>query len=308
MEISFYGGNFLGLPAGSIRRLLDLASHYVQNGQADGIRFSTRPETIDTEHLELIRPYAVRTIELGVQSMNDHVLDLNQRGHTARDTIQAIAQLADQPYRLGLQMMVGLPGDTPRKARHTANQLADFKPDFVRIYPTLVLEGSALADWYTRGRYTPMDLAQAVSLTKELYKIFQHRGIPVIRMGLQPTTELNSRTGVLAGPFHPAFGELVLSELWLDRLTQHFIEKDLAENTVLLQVHPKHLSALKGHKSHNIKRLLERFNLEGINVNSDPTLPSNTMQVNGRSCSLFKADATLQRSKREIQTMVKSPT
>ncbi len=288
VEISFYGGNFLGLPAGSIRRLLDLANHYVQNGQADGIRFSTRPETIDAEHLELIRPYAVRTIELGVQSMNDHVLDLNQRGHAARDTIQAIAQLADHPYRLGLQMMVGLPGDTPRSAHHTANQLADFKPDFVRIYPTLVLEGSALADWYAQGRYTPMDLAQTVTLTKELYKIFQHRGIPVIRMGLQPTTELNSRTGVLAGPFHPAFGELVLSELWLDMLTQHLIEKDLAGNTVLLQVHPKHLSALKGHKSYNIKRLLETLDLAGIEVLSDPALPLNTVQVNNKSFSLFE--------------------
>jgi histone acetyltransferase (RNA polymerase elongator complex component) len=287
VEISFYGGNFLGLPAQHITRLLDLSNGYVQNGVAGGIRFSTRPDTIDAERLELIRPYPVRTIELGVQSMNDDVLGLCRRGHTTQDTCRAVAMLCDQSYRLGLQMMVGLPGDSADSALETARRMAEMAPDFVRIYPTLVLRGSALSDWYAKGRYAPMDLAAAVSLTSRLYRIFELQGIRVIRMGLQPTEELNSQVAVVAGPFHPAFGELVLSELWMDAIARCCNEQGLAGGTVLLQVHPRHLSSLKGQKSNNIRHLQVTFNLAGIEVHTDSTMPLGTVRVNGKSCSLL---------------------
>jgi histone acetyltransferase (RNA polymerase elongator complex component) len=137
-EISFYGGNFLGLPPEQIQLLLATAAAFVHKGRVNGIRFSTRPDTIDAKRLDLIAPYPVTTIELGVQSMQDDVLERSARGHTADDTRRAVALLAGRPYALGLQMMVGLPGDTTASALATARQLAGLSPDFVRIYPAVV--------------------------------------------------------------------------------------------------------------------------------------------------------------------------
>jgi len=221
-EISFYGGNFLGLSPDRIADLLDLAADYVRCAAADGIRFSTRPDTIDPERIELITNYPVTTVELGVQSMRDDVLALCRRGHTSTDVRDAVAGLRTLPeLRLGLQMMIGLPGDSEAGALDSAVRIADLGPDFTRIYPTLVLEGSPLARWYSQGRYTPLSLTAAVDLARRISGIFQSRGIPVIRMGLQPTEELSTSAALIAGPFHPAFGDLVHSAAWLDSLIGH---------------------------------------------------------------------------------------
>ncbi len=224
-EISFYGGTFLGLAKEQIQLLLATAAGYVRKGVVDGIRFSTRPDTIDAERLELIAPYPVTTVELGVQSMRDDVLAHSARGHTAEETRRAVTLLADRPYQIGLQMMIGLPGDTAAGALSTGRQLAGLNPDFVRIYPTVVFKGSPLARWYQQGRYEPLSLEAAVALCAELYLIFARHEIPVIRMGLQAGPELEADRDLMAGPFHPAFGELVRSAVWQDAISRH-LEKE----------------------------------------------------------------------------------
>jgi histone acetyltransferase (RNA polymerase elongator complex component) len=287
-EISFYGGNFLGLPLDSILFLLESASRYIHERQVQGIRFSTRPDTIDEQRLKLLTPFPVTTIELGVQSMNNKVLAITRRGHTVEDIYDAVSLLGKQPYRLGLQMMVGLPGDTPELAMATGTRIAGLAPDFVRIYPTLVLRGSLLARWYRQARYTPMNLNDAVALVKSLYCLFALNGIKVIRMGLQATDGLQMNTDMVAGPFHPAFGELVYSALWLDAMRKKIHAMSIRNTALEIQLHPKLLSRIKGHHNHNRIALSQEFSLPSINFSMDRRLDLDLIRINGQACHLFQ--------------------
>ena len=167
VQIAFFGGNFLGLKSEEIKSLLEPAAEFVRDGQVDGIRFSTRPDTVNVKSLEAIKDYPVSTVELGVQSMDDRVLAMAGRGHSASDTVRAVEHLKERHISIGLQMMVGLPGDDDAGALTTAQRIADLGPDFVRIYPTLVVANSRLAGWYQSGGYAPLSLEEGVSLVKK---------------------------------------------------------------------------------------------------------------------------------------------
>jgi len=279
VQISFYGGNFLGLPGKTIRSLLDLAEGIVKQGHADGIRFSTRPDTVSSQTLALIREYPVQTVEIGVQSMDDTVLDKTRRGHTARDTENAIRLLAETPYEIGLQMMTGLPGDNDAATWMTARRLAEFTPAFVRIYPALVLKGSPMAAWYASGEFIPLSLDESVERAKGLYLFFQKKAIPVIRMGLQASDELNAEQTVLAGPYHPAFGHLVLSSIWLDKASELLTAYKNYGERVVFHVRPENISKLRGQRNTNIKILMQRFHLKAIDVKPDENMADEDIRI-----------------------------
>lgn len=272
VQISFYGGNFLGLRKEDVVFLLNEATDFIHKGVVGSIRFSTRPDTIYTQNLDLIGEYPVATIELGAQSMDDRVLEKVDRGHTARDTVQAVHRLKDRGYEIGIQMMVGLPADDRAGAIETARQIADLSPDFVRIYPTLVLANSRLATWFEEGNYTPLPLAECVTLVKELYGLFQRHDIPVVRMGLQVSADLLDPETVHAGPYHPAFGHLVLSELFLDKASASIAAMKAPENRVTLAVHPGNIPKIRGFENQNIVILKKRFHIESLKITSDIAL------------------------------------
>ncbi len=220
VELAFFGGNFLGLSTTAMLSLLDTALQLANENKINGIRFSTRPDTITEERLDLISRYPVSTIELGVQSMNDTVLQRAKRGHSSEDTVNAATLLKQFGCRIGMQMMVGLPDDSDEIAIDTAQKIAGLSPDFVRIYPLMVLEGSRIATWYRRGQYRAMSLKHCVHIVKELFLIFKEHQIKVIRMGLQASDLMQDDRIMLAGPWHPAFGHLVYSELFFDKLLE----------------------------------------------------------------------------------------
>jgi histone acetyltransferase (RNA polymerase elongator complex component) len=204
--------------------------------------------------------------------MNDRVLTLARRGHTASDSAMAMARLKEAGYRIGAQLMVGLPGDDDALSLASGEAIARLAPDFVRIYPTLVLRGSRLAVAYRRGRYAPWPLERCVATVKHLYYLFQARGIPVIRMGLQASADLEDGQAVLAGPYHPAFGHLVLSEVFLDRASTSLSQAPAAGEAVRLRVHPRSVACLRGHKNRNLEALRRRFGLRDIQVLADERL------------------------------------
>jgi histone acetyltransferase (RNA polymerase elongator complex component) len=286
-EISFFGGNFLGLSDSQIMQLLAIADKYIKTGRAQGIRFSTRPDTIDEKRMALIRDYPISTIEIGAQSMNASVLTVSRRGHSPDDTIKAVKLLKNNGFRTGLQIMVGLPSESEQAAVTSAQQMAGLAPDFVRIYPCLVLRGSPLARWYSQRRYVPLSLEKSVSLVKRIYALMTVRGITVIRMGLQPTTELNTGAGVLAGPFHPAFGELVYSALWMDALRRGLSSPNVNDGNLTIEIHPKAGSRIRGHRSCNLKRLRREYHLTRIKIVPDSRLPRDLAILNGVSCPLI---------------------
>ncbi len=279
VQLAFYGGNFLGLPEAQIISLLEHAARSVASGTIGGIRFSTRPDTITLEQLSIIDGYPVQTVELGVQSMDDHVLSLSRRGHSATDTANAVELLKKRGYEIGLQMMVGLPGEDEGSCLSSGQIIAGLSPDFVRIYPTVVLKESLLARWYREGAYEPLPLEEAVRRATKLYKIFEDKDIPVIRIGLQPTAELEKEDSILAGPYHPSFGELVYSEVFYEKASTLIQAFKPTLDTICLKVHPKSVSKLKGQNNHNINKLKEFHQLRSIQVVPDPSLSINEIDI-----------------------------
>ena len=279
VQIAFFGGNFLGIKTDEMKRLLAEATQFIKVGRVSSIRFSTRPDTVDNRRLNMIKEFPVATIELGVQSMDDRVLSATKRGHTAADTEKAIQCLKEFDFEIGLQIMVGLPGDTPERLRASVQRIVALKPDFIRIYPTLVLAGSPLAAWYKKGDYVPLSLEDAVTQVTALYRVFKNENIRVIRMGLQATEDLEKEASILAGPYHPAFGHLVYSQIFLDKAISALKSVNPRGNGVVLHVHPQSVPKMRGLKNDNIKKLRATLDLQSLEIVSDNSLKEDQLKL-----------------------------
>ena len=279
-QISFYGGTFLGIGEEWILKFLGVAEGFVSRGEAASIRFSTRPDTITPGILDLIHCFPVRTIELGVQSMDDAVLQLSQRGHTALDTRRAVGLLKERDYDICLQMMIGLPGQDESSALSTAQEIAILGPDVVRIYPTIVLKNSRIETWYQDGTFEPLSLDAAVTQTKTLYGFFQEKQIPVIRMGLQASESLDFDRTIIAGPYHPSFGHLVHSEIFFDKAAAALASETTPIHKTEFFVHPSSIPKMRGLNNTNIKRLKSRYQLNSIEVIPDSSVSETELRVN----------------------------
>lgn len=206
LEIAFFGGSFTGIPLEEQEQYLKIANQYREQYPQLQIRASTRPDCITEPVIALLQQYGVNVIELGVQSMDDQVLTASGRGHSAEDVKQAVKTLKQAGIVVGIQTMLGLPGDTKEGALQTAKEVIELQPAMVRIYPTLVIGQTVLETMYQKGLYKPLELDEAVALTAELMDLYESANIPVIRVGLQPTEQMDSE--VIAGPYHPAFRQL----------------------------------------------------------------------------------------------------
>jgi histone acetyltransferase (RNA polymerase elongator complex component) len=263
-EIAFYGGSFTGIPRDMQESLLEIALRYKERGDVDGIRLSTRPDYINPEILTFLKKYGVTTIELGVQSLDNDVLVQSRRGHYREDVRLAVEYIRRAEFMLGLQLMVGLPGDTYVKAIDSARTIVKLGPDFVRIYPTLVVEGTELANLYNAGTYHPLTLDEAIHWCAAILIIFEHAHIPVIRIGLQPTEELGPGRGIVAGPFHPAFRELVESRIAYGMMRHLMHQLSIKPKKVTFIIHPRDMSIMQGHKGDNAARLVAEFQLQNV--------------------------------------------
>lgn len=259
-EIAFFGGSFTAIDRDYMIQLLEAAYPYVKSGQVSGIRISTRPDCIDREILDILKKYGVASIELGAQSMDDEVLDANKRGHTAQDVVNASVMIKEYGFELGLQMMTGLYLDTYEKAISTAKKIIELQPKTVRIYPTVVLKGTYLADLYLAEQYHPLDVDDSAELCAELVGLFEQANIKIIRLGLHSSRDI--KENMLAGGFHDSFGEIVKSRIMLNKILA------LPPSDYQVFVNPKSLSKLKGNNKRNIYFLLERgYNIKIITDN-----------------------------------------
>ncbi len=268
IEVAFFGGSFTGIPLSEQSALMERVTPYIRSGVIDGIRLSTRPDYITEEILDNLKAYGVTTIELGVQSMVDDVLRSANRGHTSEDVVNAVARIRNYDFSLGLQMMTGLPGDTFENSIETAKKIIKLKPEFVRIYPTLTIKDTYLEKLYEMGKYIPQTLEDAVTLAKELLLMFEKSGIDVIRIGLQPTDEINENASVVAGPFHSSFGELVESAVYYDII--YNAVSGLSKNATVY-VNPKEISKATGNKRSNIIKIKEKTGID-IKISGDNEL------------------------------------
>ena len=264
-QLAFYGGSFTAIPAAAQVRLLRAAQPYLADGTLSSIRLSTRPDVIDEETLLRLRAYGVKTIELGAQSMNDTVLENSGRGHTAAQVEQAARLVKQFGFELILQMMTGLPGDEDGEASvQTAQRLAGLRPDGVRIYPTVIVRDTALYDLWRAGLYKEHTVEDAVRVCAQIVPIFDEAGIPVIRLGLNPTDDL-SNGDAAGGAYHPALGELVKSRMMLER-ARKLLEGIESGSSVILEVGKGKASQMTGQHRCNINTLKAEFALKEIKI------------------------------------------
>ena len=265
-EIAFFGGSFTAIEESKQEELLNLAYEYIKAGRVNSIRISTRPDYIDKTILKRLKKYKVKTIELGVQSANNYILERAGRGHTYEDVQKASKLIRRYGFKLGHQMMVGLPESTITDEINTAKALIKLKPKMVRIYPVLVIKGTKLEKEYQEGTYKPLTVVQAVETCKELVRMFDNKNIDIIRIGLQNTDEIsdpeNKESEVVAGPFHPAFRQLVESAMWYDAIVNKIKKLNAKVKEVEVTVNPIDVNNVIGHKKENVQKLKDTYDVD----------------------------------------------
>lgn len=281
-EVAFFGGSFTGIEVEKQEEFLQTAYKYIKAGKINSIRISTRPDYIDKTILRRLKKYKVETIELGVQSANDYILKQSHRGHTFEDVKRASKLIRWYGFKLGHQMMVGLPESTRIDEVNTARELIKLKPKMVRIYPVLVIKNTKLEKDYLDEKYTPLSVVQAVEICKELVPMFVKKGIEVIRIGLQNTDEItdpnNEKSEVVAGPYHPAFRQLVESGLWYDSIVNKIKQLNVKVKKVQVTVNPQDANNVIGHKRENIEKLKEMYDLDLI-VKQDKKIKQGKLEL-----------------------------
>ena len=265
IEIAFFGGSFTAIEEERQEELLQVASEFVKSGQVSSIRVSTRPDAIDKNILKRLKKYKVKTIELGVQSSNNYILKRINRGHTFEDVKKAAKLIRWNGFKLGVQMMVGLPESTTIDEINTAKELIKLKPKMVRIYPVLVIKNTPLEKELEKGIYKPLTVVQAVEVCKEIVRLFHDKNIDITRIGLQPTDEISEpgseKSEVVAGPYHPAFRQLVESAMWYDAIVGKIKRLNVKVKEVEVTVNPVDANNVIGHKKENVKNLKELYDV-----------------------------------------------
>jgi len=266
VELAFFGGNFTGIPFETQKHFLQIVFPWIQNSRIKSIRCSTRPDYINEKVIHLFKKYGGKTIELGAQSLDDAILEKTKRGHNAMQVKNAANMIKDAGLDLGLQMMLGLPGDTKEKAIHTAKKIIAFGANNTRIYPALVIKNTGLHSWYQKGQYTPLSLEEAVDWSADILPLFEDAGIIVQRVGLHPSEGLIKGEDLIAGPFHPSFKELVLTEIW----KRQFAQIKQSTESIQISVNPKEYNYAIGYQSTNKLMLQKTF--KKVSFIKDPAL------------------------------------
>lgn len=278
VEVAFFGGSFTGIPLDLQDRYLAQAHGFLQDGRINGIRLSTRPDYINKEVMQLLKRHGVTTIELGAQSTNDDVLLASGRGHKSDAIREASAMIRKNGFRLGLQMMIGLPRDTYERSQQTADDIIALGADSTRIYPTLVIKGTRLALLLETGKYTPLDMETAVGWAKDLYLKFESAGVNVLRVGLHASEELTPERSLLAGPFHKSFKELMMTEIWREILLKKLDGK--SNDTLLLETNPSQINFVWGYEGKN-KTIFADKGLD-VKVKGDNSLGKYEVKISHR--------------------------
>jgi histone acetyltransferase (RNA polymerase elongator complex component) len=280
-EIAFYGGTFSLLPLEQQEQYLKTAGCFIASGQVAGIRISTRPDALDDITIARLKSFRVTTIEIGCQSFSASVLSAAGRGHTALDNISAVQRCRDAGLQVGIQLMPGLPGSDAEEAMMSLRQSLGLAPSFVRIYPTVVIDGTELAELWKSGGFTPWTLDEAVDVCADMLLLCRQKNMPVIRLGLQTDPQLEAN--LLAGPYHPAFGQLVRSRLWRRALSH------ASSYGKKLTVHPNDLSDALGHRGEN-RDWFKRTDPE-VHVVADKAVEQGFLRNAGRDLPLIELSA-----------------
>ncbi|HKM00636.1 MAG TPA: radical SAM protein [Sedimentibacter sp.] len=289
-EIAFFGGSFTAIDIRVQEELLSVAKYYKDLKIVNSIRCSTRPDAINDNILELQKKYGMDIIELGIQSLDDEVLKLSNRGHTRKHSIEASGLIKENGFTLGHQIMPGLPGSNREKDIKTCIESISMQPDVVRIYPTLTIKDTQLFDMYENGTYKPLTLEEAVEITAHIYSLYVINNINVIRIGLQNTDSINKDEDVKAGPFHPAFRQLVEESIYYFALFSKLSKMNLVNKSIEICAPDNLISNLAGQKKANIKQLKKELYIKQISFKKNNHDIIEIYENNNKLCSFHKSE------------------
>lgn len=284
IEVAFFGGSFTGIPMEEQSAYLEIAKSYKDAGRIHKIHMSTRPDYINKEILDNLKAHDVDTIELGVQSLDDHVLAKAGRGHDASVVYESSRLIKEYGFELGIQLMIGLPGDSLEACIYSARETVKIGPSIARLYPTIVINDTELYNQYKRGEYTPLTQPEAIQRTKEMYKILDDAGINIIRVGLKSTDLINdgNDSEINGGTYHPAFRQLVEGEIAREHIESQLTAAgfDPSKKTkVDFFANRKSMSNLIGHKSKNKQYFLENYPYLDVLYRVDDLLLNNQYRI-----------------------------
>jgi len=269
-EIAFFGGTFTLLQEDLQEKYLDAVYPYIKNKKVQGLRMSTHPEAVTEKSMKMFKTRGGRLVELGVQSLDKEVLKKSNRVADPGTIWKAARIIKKSGLDLGVQVMLGLPGDTLRKAVKTAEKLVELKPKTARIYPAVVLKGTVLGELFKKGGYKPLSMQDAIEWSARICDIFEKGAVKVIRIGLHPSQDLNSKGTILAGPYHPGFGEMARARVMRYRIMDILGAKKIP-NRRMIEIHaPKNLfNFISGYKGEE-KRFLENYYAVPVYLAGEP--------------------------------------
>lgn len=264
IEVAFFGGSFTGIDINKQIKYLEVANKYVRKGLIDGIRISTRPDYINNNILDIMKKYNVKTIELGVQSMDDRILNLSKRGHTALDVVNASKLIHEYGIVLGHQIMIGLPGSTRESEVYTIKECLKLHPQQLRIYPVYVIPDSELYSMYQNSEYKPLSIIEAIKRCKAVIYECQKTDISIIRLGLQSTDEITAKNNDLRGPVSDNLAEYIMSALVRDKIENEIKNRQIDDNKLIINVSKKYVSICIGPKKINKLYFEDKYNIKFI--------------------------------------------
>lgn len=282
VEIAFYGGSFTGLSIPEQNIYLDIAKDYLDKGLIDGVHLSTRPDYINEEILDNLKEHGVKTIELGVQSFDDKVLEASNRGHSAESVYKACELIKSYGFSLGIQLMIGLPGDSLESCIYSAREAAALKPELARLYPTIVLNDTELLNMYNRGEYAALSREEAIKRTKEMYRILDEAGIYIMRVGLKSTDVIGDGGAINGGTYHPAFRQLVEGEIMKDLIEEAIMKLPEDSGKIDVFSSPKWYSNMLGNRGCNREYFAQKYPEFNIKYRVDEALNHSEIRIESK--------------------------
>ena len=281
IQVGFYGGSFTFIPKEQQTEYLKAVEPFIKNKNISSVRISTRPDSLNPKIISFLKSYEVATVELGVEILDDDILAGIKRGHTVDDVIRAVDLLMSNDIKTGLQLMVGLPGEDEKRRRRSFDRTLSLMPNFLRIHPTVVLQGSRLELMYREGKYKPLMLQEAVDICTDMVIAAETVGIPVIRIGLQSSCSLQEEGSIIAGPWHPSFGQIVRSEIYYRLLLKGLERLKMGKRPAEIVVECANAETLKGQKNINIENLERDYPGIKLKIKKDKTLGKNQLTIIG---------------------------
>jgi histone acetyltransferase (RNA polymerase elongator complex component) len=283
IQAGFYGGSFTLLPVGLQKEYLESVSPFIRTNRINGIRISTRPDSVDEMTVSILKQYGVITVELGTQILDDEILTSIKRGHTSADVRNAVRIFHNNGFNVGLQLMIGLPGEDKERRDRAFNDVLSIKPDFLRIHPTLVLKGSELEDIYNNGGYVPLSIEEAIMICSELVIRAESSDIPVIRIGLQSSCSLQEAGSIAAGPWHPSFGQMVRGEIYYRMFLKGMRVLNMEIGKLRIEVQCSDPETMKGQGNGNLKKIEARYPDLGLIIKKNKTMSRNQILISSEA-------------------------